>query len=98
MKLITGKNGESIAVIEFDSHISSWVEEAGRLCHDSMVHESILPLIKEGDWVVDAGAYIGDHTIAYAEKVGSRGRVIAFEINPPALECLKHNAVLYPQI
>ncbi len=88
----------NIAVIEGDDHISKWVEEGGRLCHDSMVHESILPLLKEGDWVVDAGAFIGDHTIAYAEKVGITGNVLAFEVSVNALSCLWHNSEKYPQI
>jgi FkbM family methyltransferase len=34
---------------------------------------------------------VGDHTIAYSEKVGTKGRVIAFEPNPDAFECLKYN-------
>lgn len=87
-----------IAVLAEDSHVSKWVEETGLLCHDAMVRDRIVPLLKPGDWVVDGGAYIGDHTIAYAEAVGPTGRVLAFEVNPPALECLRHNAKPYPQI
>lgn len=35
--------------------------------------------VKEGDVVVDAGAYPGDYTIFAAQRVGSTGHVIAFE-------------------
>jgi len=80
-----------IAVLENDTHISRWVEQSGRLCHDGCVSLFILPLIHPGDVVVDGGAFIGDHTIAYLEKVGTNGRVLAFEPNPVAFECLKHN-------
>src|SRR3990167_6167056 len=87
MKIL--ENG--IAVIEGDSHISKWVEQSGRLDHDQNMLPRILPLIKPGDVVVDAGAFIGDHTIAYSRDVGSEGEVLAFEPNPKAYECLLHN-------
>jgi FkbM family methyltransferase len=80
-----------IAVIEGDTHISKWVEDHGCLDHDAYALPIILEHIKEGDWVVDAGAFIGDHTIAYIRAVGSSGKVIAFEPNPVAYECLVHN-------
>lgn len=81
----------NIAVIEHDTHISAWVEQAGRLDHDQYALPVILKHIDPGDWVVDAGAFIGDHTRAYLDRVGPDGYVVAFEINPEALECLEHN-------
>ncbi len=81
----------NIAVIDGDTHISKWVEEHGRLDHDEYSLGLILPHIKEGDWVVDAGAFIGDHTVAYLKAVGPTGKVIAFEPNPDAYNCLFHN-------
>jgi FkbM family methyltransferase len=80
-----------IAVIDGDSHISRWVEEEGRLDHDQNALPLILEHIKEGDVVIDAGAFIGDHTIAYTKAVGTKGSVIAFEPNPAAFKCLLHN-------
>jgi FkbM family methyltransferase len=74
--------------------ISQWVEQEGRLDHDQNFLPKILPLIKPGDTVVDVGAFIGDHTIAYARAVGGHGRVFAFEPNPIAYKCLKHNMAL----
>lgn len=81
----------NIAVIEHDTHISLWVEQAGRLDHDQYALPIILEHIRPGDWVIDAGAFIGDHTRAYLDRVGPKGHVFAFEINPEALECLRHN-------
>ncbi len=55
----------------------------------------ILPVclehINEGDTVIDAGAWIGGHTMAYAEKVGVNGKAVAFEPNPYAIACLLRN-------
>jgi FkbM family methyltransferase len=71
--------------------ISQWIEEEGRLDHDQNFLPKILAHINPGDNVVDVGAFVGDHTIAYARAVGKSGRVYAFEPNPMALECLSHN-------
>jgi FkbM family methyltransferase len=73
--------------------ISQWVEAEGRLDHDQNFLPKILPHIEMGAMVVDVGAFIGDHTIAYAKAVGDLGRVHTFEPNPMAYECLKHNVV-----
>lgn len=82
-------------VINGDTHISKWAEESGRLDHDQWLLPQILPLIPEGGVVVDVGAFIGDHTIAYARRVGDSGTVLAFEPNPKAFECLSLNANAY---
>lgn len=82
---------EGFAVIEGDNCISKWVESEGRLDHDQNMLPRVLPYIKKGDTVIDAGAYIGDHTIAYSKQVGESGTIIAFEPSNKAFECLKHN-------
>ncbi len=81
----------NIAVLEGDTHISKWVQESRRLDHDDYSLGLILPHINPGDWVVDGGAFIGDHTIAYLKAVGPEGKVYAFEPNPAAYSCLYHN-------
>jgi FkbM family methyltransferase len=98
MKLIKLKDGTEAAVIEGDSHISKWVQESGRLDHDQSALPRILALIKPGDVVVDGGAFIGDHTVAYARAVGEAGRVFAFEPNPTAFECLRFNTGLLKNV
>lgn len=71
--------------------ISEWVEQEGRLDHDQNLLPKILEHINPGDIVIDAGAFIGDHTIAYLKAVGRTGTVYAFEPNPLAMTCLLHN-------
>ena len=36
-------------------------------------------LIKEGDTVLDIGAYLGTHSIAFSQLVGAKGNVLSFE-------------------
>jgi FkbM family methyltransferase len=79
-----------IWVLEGDTIISDEVERYNRIDFDPLLPH-ILPLIRPGDTVVDAGAFIGDHTVAYSESVGKTGKVIAYEPNPLAFQCLVHN-------
>lgn len=50
--------------------------------------------LKEGDVVIDAGAFPGVFTIYAAKKVGPEGKVIAFEPIPKNFEVLKENVEL----
>jgi FkbM family methyltransferase len=84
-----------IAIIESDTHICKWIKESGRLDHDQNMLPLVGKYISPGDVIIDIGAYVGDHTIYYSKKVGSRGKVLAFEPNPEAFECLKHNMKAY---
>ncbi len=70
--------------------IGIWMLEGEQLW-DSDILPVCLEHIKEGDTVIDAGAWIGGHTMAYAKKVGVNGKVIAFEPNPAAYNCLVLN-------
>lgn len=63
----------------------SWLTMVGYLKNYSL---------KEGDIVVDAGAYYGYFTIFAAKKVGKKGRVIAFEPDPQNCEILRNNVAL----
>ncbi len=98
MNLTTFPNGTTVATITGDTHIGQWVIESQRLDHD----QNMLPLLKkyipEGGVVVDVGAYIGDHTVYYAECVGPKGAVMALEPNPEAFECLKYNTKELPNV
>jgi FkbM family methyltransferase len=82
---------ENIAIIEGDECISKWVESEGRLDHDPNSLPIMLSYVKEGDHVLDVGAFMGDHTLAYSKKVGDKGLVLAYEPNPIAFECLEYN-------
>lgn len=88
-----------VAVLDEPDQLCDWVRESGKLCHDEGVEKHYLPFINPGDVVIDAGAAIGDHTIAYMEKCGVPANVHAFECNPKMVECLRHNcqgAQIYP--
>lgn len=74
-----------------DTLLSRYVEQTGRLDHDAGIAVHYLPHITPGMAVVDAGAAIGDHTIAYAQKTGDPSLVHAFECNPDMVECLRFN-------
>lgn len=50
--------------------------------------------IKEGDVVIDCGAYIGDFTLYAAKAAGTSGRVIAFEPDPAFCKKLRENIAL----
>jgi len=85
------KDVNGIWIIADDSHVGRWIVQQGRLDHDQNTLPFILPLINEGDIVIDGGAFVGDHTIAYSRKVGPKGRVYGFEPNPLAVQCAVHN-------
>ena len=81
---------EEIWVIKGESHLNKWVRETGRLDHDLGLPE-ITKYITLNSVVIDVGANIGDHTIAYLRATGPNGIVIAYEPHPLACECLRRN-------
>ena len=64
------------------SESGEWAQaEIDFLCH----------LINQKDTVLDVGAFIGTHALAFSRKVGEAGRVYAFEPQPTFFEVLKIN-------
>jgi FkbM family methyltransferase len=57
--------------------------------HEDVIIEYFTP--KEGDIVVDIGAYIGLYTIIASKRVGANGKVIAIEADPSNFEMLNRN-------
>jgi len=55
-------------------------------------------LVSPGDYVLDVGANIGSHTLPLALLVGSTGKVLAFEPTRFAVEKLRANAALNPEL
>lgn len=78
----------NIAVITGDTHHAKWIEETGTLIHDGWFADQITRHIQPGDVVIEGGANIGTLTKA---MLISGAKVIAFESNPEAVECLLHN-------
>lgn len=50
--------------------------------------------LRPGDRVIDAGANIGVHALAFARAVGPAGRVIAFEPQPPIFQVMCANMAM----
>lgn len=91
---LPGLEGDhDIAVLEGDTHISKWVEEARRLDHDQNALPVIGKLIGPESVVWDVGALIGDHTAFYASKAKT---VVAWEPCEVSYNCLLANMRLYP--
>lgn len=82
---------EGYWIIDGDTHVSHWVRQEKRLDHDQNTLPILFKHVRPGDVVLDIGANIGDHTIAYSDWVGSNGKVIAFECGYEANACLRNN-------
>jgi FkbM family methyltransferase len=82
---------EGYAVVDHDTHFKKWVIESKRLDHDIHTLNDIAIHIERNRSIVDIGANIGTHTIYYERLVVDGAKVLAFEVNPPAYECLAHN-------
>lgn len=80
-----------LAVVESDSHLSRWIEEAGTLAVADKFLRQFAQYIPKGGVACDVGACLGDHTATYLSMVGPDGTVHAFEPNPEAYQCLAHN-------
>jgi FkbM family methyltransferase len=86
IKTIKLADGSSAKIIEGDTHICKWIEDSGRLDHDQNMLPLLIPHLR--GTVLDIGAFVGDHTTFYARHAD---RVLAFEPNPEAFECLAYN-------
>ncbi len=58
------------------------------------VWEALSPALSEGAVLIDVGAHIGYFSIKGSVKVGSTGRVVAFEPNPETLALLRQNVAV----
>lgn len=90
MRIIDGKEG-NIALVDGDNCICRFVEETGRLDHDTHLLNRLRNYIPKGGTVLDVGAFIGDHTKYYSDKVGEHGHVLAIEPDKDNYECLMFN-------
>ena len=55
------------------------------------IWDAILPALSEGAVFFDVGAHIGYFSLKASAKVGSTGRILAFEPNPEILKLLREN-------
>lgn len=75
-----------------DLFISKALDNYGEWCEQEI--ETLAPYIPEGGVVLDVGANIGTHALAFAQKVGPAGHVLAFEPQRLIHYMLCANAVL----
>ncbi|MFN7835092.1 MAG: FkbM family methyltransferase [Burkholderiaceae bacterium] len=76
MKLFKARHGY-ILINSFDSYIGRSIEHYGEWGEDEVA--LFTAFCEPGDQVIEVGSNIGTHTIALARKVGSNGRIHAFE-------------------
>jgi FkbM family methyltransferase len=58
------------------------------------VWKHLMGNVREGDTVVDIGAFVGLYTVTLAKRVGAQGSVIAFEPDPENFRWLQQHVIL----
>lgn len=83
---------------ENDSPLGASLKQYGEWAHFEL--NILLSLIRVGDTVIDVGANIGTHSIAFAAAVANSGKVISFEPQPAVAELLRKNLLAngFPEV
>jgi FkbM family methyltransferase len=81
-----------LAYFDFDGVIGRALELYGEWAENEIAF--LDQFVPSGSTVVDAGANIGTHTIAFAQVVGPEGSVVAIEASPEIGFILRHNVSL----
>jgi FkbM family methyltransferase len=66
----------------FFSNSEEWQREMLEGAYDKFFFDYLAKLDLQGKTILDIGSHVGFHTLCFAEMVGARGRVLAFEPNP----------------
>lgn len=80
-----------LAHFEADQCIGQSLARYGEWAEDEIA--LLRAYVPEGALVLDVGANVGSHTLAFAEMVGPSGQVIAIEGQPAAFTLLSYNVV-----
>jgi FkbM family methyltransferase len=75
-----------------DQFVGRSLDHYGEWCEAEL--EILTPLLRPGRVVLDVGAFIGTHTVFFAQKVGPGGRVYAIEPQRHAFQMLCGNVAL----
>ena len=75
-----------------DQFVGRSLDRYGEWCQAEL--EILTPLLRPGRVVLDIGAFIGSHTIYFAQQVTSRGRVYSIEPQRHAFQMLCGNVAL----
>ena len=73
----------------YDEYIGLSIREYGE--YSELELKTMLKFINEGDVIFDIGANIGCFSVPFAKKVGSNGKVYAFEPQKFIFNLLKEN-------
>ena len=89
--LIEGRHGYVLFNVN-DRYVGRSIEEYGEWSPGET--ELFQRLVHAGDYVIDAGAHIGAHTLAFSRLVGRQGKVFAFEPQRLLYQILAANVAL----
>jgi FkbM family methyltransferase len=87
-RFVEAKHG-GFMVNDNDTFIGRSLLEYGEWCEFEI--DLLSTVVKPGDTVIDAGANIGTHALAFSKMVGPDGRVLAFEPQSRLLKLLQEN-------
>ncbi len=79
----------NLSFLPADDPIGRSLDEYGEWAEAEIAF--LLRLIGPGDVVLDVGANVGTHTVAFAKHVGASGKVYAFEPQPMIFSLLRAN-------
>ena len=85
---VSAKHG-TFNFCHYDAYIGMSIREYGE--YSELELKTILKFINEGDVIFDIGANIGCFSVPFAKKVGSNGKVYAFEPQKFIFNLLKEN-------
>ena len=90
MEVLDCRRGKMLA-FRSDAVISRSLRMYGEWAEHEL--SCLRPYVTEGQTVIDVGAHLGTHTLAFAEWVGA-GRVVAIEAQPKVAAALSVNCLL----
>ncbi len=64
-----------------DTHDNSWQQEIIEGTYDKFFFDFLKKYNLEGKTIFDVGAFVGSHSLAFAQMVGKNGKVFSFEPN-----------------
>ena len=81
----------TIKIVKDDQGISRWIKDGATIWELKLL-EKISPYINPEKSVIDAGANMGLHSIAFAKSIYDDQKVYAFECHPEIYPCLEYNS------
>lgn len=98
--------GEALSVCEIEFcgekiQMNTWVEAIANIFYHKQYYFSrnqVNCSPEVGDYVIDAGACLGDTALAFAASVGKEGKVFSFDIVPTHISIIKENFSMNPNL